>query len=1472
MIPIRSILSKSDQLPHPGGSGCYQNLEVIGSGASCVVYHAEFLDHSGLLTEHLLKEYNPAHLHMERLADGRLMPEACDRADYESGLDRFRSAYILQRDIRRDEQLKNSTSSIQGVFDANGTAYIDMTDMAGQTYSRAEEPSLYELLRRMKALAAVIGNYHRAGFLHLDIKPENIFVYPETPEMLMLFDFDSVVRKNSIPLTKGLSYTKGWAAPELLTVSGRRKICEATDLYSIGEILFYRLFGRHSEPEERRSFSSFPHDLRSPLLKNVNPKVFPLLTELLHKTLCVTPEKRYQHADEMIGQLDKLIGLADPKLFFVKGNFTYQSACFYGREALLDEIHAFFSAESNGSGNALFLRGVGGIGKTELAKRYAYLHQKEYTRILFLPFQNSIEDTLCHGSFEIHHGMISADDDLSPKPDYPSLLRILKDDLTPNDLILLDNFDVLDEKIQDLLEINCKILVTTRHDVSDYDFPQKLVGTINETDALWEVFRHYDRLDYSDEECAQIEALMDYVDHHTMTICLISKYLRENGDSPSNLLKTLKSKEGITAAQESTRIGHRKDRRMTQKSVHDHLRILFDLSHFSPDEIDFLASLSLFGSVRIAEDALRQLFGPLYQESTLQRLVNAGWVERSGDAVVSLHQIILDLCYETLPHKCCVFDPIVQNLLKYLQGGAESRNLRRGKHALAALFLERVSPYLGELGENAVSVAELSFLTSKNGRGLDAAENICQRFSTRKSYELRFKIELERIHLEGERYADSLFEDVDETFSTTIKNAIFACERSAWGILFHETGSPTAASADAASHIEQLTVPDSSVCDKTDAANLKAFLAHVSILPDRNRIRPDLFDALLALAQAVESAADRFCQYDFELSEDDAACSLYREEECILRYAYLLSVTTKQGAFLLEHVLERLSAFYNDDDYSHLARNSRFADPLKLHFYTFELRKLRQLYAPGVIMPDPLWGDSYIDAAADETGKGNYQKARSLLQMALENREGSDEAIVSRISWNDIQHDLHSGMLPDAYDRLLDHWDHARKNDLPDIDVLMTLADVCNRMGRKEEAIRWYRILMEEHIRFYDDLNEYDRAELLLACCLRAELDEQYRADSSFRKWMVEHLLEAASDDWVVPVLLEVCQKSFDILRDSIGFSDAIGLLLQVADKRHGCYDAEAEALYALVCEACRQEDKAHDLCFSTALKAVGLFSVEPLPNRSKFLEILKDLSKKPELISALDLERYHVLQVELYHSQEDSDDDTEALLRRKCNYYLIAEHDAKACEDLDAAIHIWENARDEYLQIDDCTNAKRCCMQIDALLSGSGDPRLLCSRSAQKHYEELLKIECRLKSAEGMDQCIQKLYRLWQRMALQDDRQEDRLLDSMQQTVAQAAAIPCAAPAILIGLFRIHRVLLGQDFVFPENVLMFDQPSAASQIHQMVDALPGSVPDHARDRIDDTLQIIAPLYHSAFPESVSKFDRFQKACAFCEIEVKHIK
>lgn len=1486
MILIREFLNKEHRLVPPDQSGCYQNFKVIGSGSSCVVYRTEFTDSSGFVTEHLLKEYDPVFLHIARRPDGSLVPDEPDREAYNAGLNRFRNGYTLQQDIRRIEGLTNSTSNIQRVFDACGTAYIDMTVMAGQAYARVEEPDLYQLLRHMKALTRVIGNYHRAGFLHLDIKPDNIFVYPETPEMLLLFDFDSVVPKDAVSSGTGLSYTRDWAAPEQLTPSRQSRICEATDLYSIGEILFTRIFGQHSEAADRRSFSSFNYDMDSPLLQNVNPRLFPLLTELLHRTLCGTPEKRYQSADELLCKLDELIPLADPALAFVRGNFTYQSAGFYGREDLLCEVHAFFRGQCREQGNVLFLSGVGGIGKTELARRYAWIHRGEYVRILFLPFQNSMEETLCQSALEIYPGSGSADE-TEPAPaghDYSSTLRLLKKDLTPQDLLILDNFDSFDEKIQDLLELNCRILVTTRLDFSDYNLPQRAIHAMQDANTLWEIFRQYNSLDYSETERTQIDQLMEQVDYHTMTICLIAKYLRVNGESPSVLLDALKTSEGITAAQSSTHVGHRKDRRMTNESVQKHLRILFDLSHFSQSETNLLAAFSLFGPVRIAHSTLRELLGSLYQKDILQSLVKTGWVELSGDDIVSLHQIILDLAYTTLVQKCTVFEPVVQGVGQYLQDGNQSSSSQLGKRTLARLFLERIQEYSDTTGHYFLPVADLYCryheLEPDSADALDKAEQTCRQFSSQESRDLLFRINCTRIIDAGRRYNDSYWETLDHALESVTKNTVLGAEMAAWRILFPQEEDSPAAHMDAAAYLAQLATPDASVCDAADTANLSAFLAHVPVLPALDSVRPEIFDKLMALAHALESAAAECSDLQTELAETDISYRFYLDESCILRYAYLLAVTTGQAPVLLEQLLTALSEFYSESDYGQYARWSCFSDPLKTAFYSFELKRLHDLRSPDVIQTvGTCWGDSYAEAASYEELSGNYQGAIDLLQAALEHHEEPKDTILSQLSWNYIWLYLDSGRLQDVYDCLCDQLAYDRAHHQPDLLTLTELAEVCGRLGRNKEGANWYTALLDEHLASYETLETEDKARVLLSYCQRTELDAQYRMDDALARWVYERLLEFTPESGFPLDLVTVYQRMADPLVKLIGFHDAVRFLLNAADRFRTVYNHGADALYAIVCDLCQQEGKEPKLCFATALKAVDIVFGEQLPNRPKFLALLEQLSQKPEQIPELDLERYHVLQVDLYRDQPDYDHDVMLRLKKNCNYYLLAEHDAAKCSSLWDTTKVWRGARDKYYDIGDDANARRCCLRLDALLSHSDDPELLSWQL--EHYERLSEIELRLGNLPGMYQCLNSLYPFWCRPPVQEDSAENDILYSMQtaerdtlssmQTVTrQFAQAQETLTAVFIGLLRIHRLLAGPNFSALETLPGTDPQVVRMQITQLTDALPDTVPDACRDDVQETLQVIAPLYRADFPESSAAFDRFQKACAFQEVEEKH--
>lgn len=289
---------------------------IVGKGASSVTYLAE---HGK--TEHILKECNPLGISMHRNEIGELVADSdLSRQKFEECLERFKAGADKQLSFRLTEDLKNPTSNIQDIYYANRTAYIDMTYFGGKTYDKLDSETLYDLFRRMKALAQIIGHYHKLGYLHLDIKPQNIYTIPETPEMVMMFDFDSVTPINDINAIISSSYTDVWAAPEQKLPKYRNQICEATDLFAIGEIIFFRLFGKHSEENDRYSFSQYEGFKDNKWFENVNPRVLSMITELLHKTLSCSAKKRYQNAVELVEQIDKIMKIISSTVPYLVSN------------------------------------------------------------------------------------------------------------------------------------------------------------------------------------------------------------------------------------------------------------------------------------------------------------------------------------------------------------------------------------------------------------------------------------------------------------------------------------------------------------------------------------------------------------------------------------------------------------------------------------------------------------------------------------------------------------------------------------------------------------------------------------------------------------------------------------------------------------------------------------------------------------------------------------------------------------------------------------------------------------------------------------------------------------------------------------------------------------------------------------------------------------------------------------------------
>lgn len=644
-----------------GIDGEYEVKEISGKGASCIVYRTTFTNKDGVVTEHLLKEYNPAHLSISRDVDGCLMVSDEEILAFEDGKKRFEAGYQLQLNMRQKmREVTNSMSNIQNIFSDFGTIYIDMTLFSGEVYSHVRENSLFDLLRRTKAIAQVISSYHKAGFLHLDIKPDNIFTIPETCELVMFFDFDSVIEKDQVLESGVLSYTQNWAAPEQTNLMQKKKICEATDLYAIGEIVFWQIFGRHSVDEEHWSFYKYEFNTDAPVFKNVNPKVFSLLEEFFHKTICISVKERYQSGDQLIEKLDQLIDLADPKESYLVSKSLMPNAFFIGRDRELAEIH-----EKLQNSSKLFLCGIGGIGKSELARNYANIYKDNYDTILFMTYNGSWMMVVNDDS-KIHITNFKRYEDEKEAEYCDRKLRKLSELCDERTLLMIDNlnedeFSKEEQKTwESILALNCKLIFISR--MEDWSYSCVKVGVLEQRQSLTNLYQHY--CEVSDDQQPVVNAIIDYVNGHTMTVELIAKLVAANRFSPEMVLEKLKGYGISQSGKEKVVLD--KDNIRKRKMPFDHICTIFDMTQLSQPQLYVMANMALIPPDGI-EAAMLEEWCEFESFEVVNHLVAEGWICRVGN-MIKMHPVIAEValvsCTKSSFHYC---KAMLKNQAKYLE-------------------------------------------------------------------------------------------------------------------------------------------------------------------------------------------------------------------------------------------------------------------------------------------------------------------------------------------------------------------------------------------------------------------------------------------------------------------------------------------------------------------------------------------------------------------------------------------------------------------------------------------------------------------------------------------------------------------------------------------------------------------------------------------------------------------------------------
>lgn len=312
---------------------------------------------------------------------------------------------------------------------------------------------------------------------------------------------------------------------------------------------------------------------------------------------------------------------------------------FVGREKELQEIGMRFQKQQ-----FVTLSGLGGIGKTELALRFAREHWAG--EAYYVRYMNDWRQTvLAHVAPRIQ-GLDK--DEESPDRIYQAAMQTLRK-CSERDLLIVDNADQSrgpEELNRALSSLRMKVLITTR-------VPDRKAIPVREMKnaELYRIFaRHGAKLSKR-----EMDRLIDTVRGHTMTVDLIARTLANNWCmvSVDTICGAMKGDRNGAGTEPSFPTIHTDyPCSPEQRKIYGYLQSLFRLQDLPPEEKRVLTYATLFPVNGIFKDLLVKAIQYEAGEDAdvgdlLQKVNEHGWIQIENE-LVTIHPVIRMVCRNEL--------------------------------------------------------------------------------------------------------------------------------------------------------------------------------------------------------------------------------------------------------------------------------------------------------------------------------------------------------------------------------------------------------------------------------------------------------------------------------------------------------------------------------------------------------------------------------------------------------------------------------------------------------------------------------------------------------------------------------------------------------------------------------------------------------------------------------------------------------
>lgn len=290
--------------------------EVVGQGTNAIVYKGWYWDGLNQDVRHqvLVKELFPSHPQEKIWRSGNddiiVEPEAEDFwKDHQESFEIGNRVHL--RLLYDHPELMVMGANLNS-YRCHGTLYSLLGYTGGRSLltelKKASVP-LRNTARRMIHLLNALEAFHKSGYLHLDISPDNIMLVGQgEQERLFLIDYNNA-REIGSQDRSHLSQKEGYSAPEIST-GNLRMVDVTSDLYSVAAVFYRCLMGRTltlSEIVQKKA----PDGHDSPVLQDVPRSVKHMVGAILRKGLDTRPHRRYQSIGQMRNAFRELIDRID---------------------------------------------------------------------------------------------------------------------------------------------------------------------------------------------------------------------------------------------------------------------------------------------------------------------------------------------------------------------------------------------------------------------------------------------------------------------------------------------------------------------------------------------------------------------------------------------------------------------------------------------------------------------------------------------------------------------------------------------------------------------------------------------------------------------------------------------------------------------------------------------------------------------------------------------------------------------------------------------------------------------------------------------------------------------------------------------------------------------------------------------------------------------------------------------------------